>query len=182
MKGVCSNTNTSSASSSVVTCTRVNSNTGLGNSGYTSSFSLTSPVAHQVNYYDTYDFRALTGFTNATYFPVASVNAKGYLTGSVTAILESGTKLYSANYYDKRGRVTKSVSGNHLGGYETTNTTYTFTGKPLIIQHIHTISKNGIQAGTQMNKPAVVTQRRNRRDLSLNEWLIGHLLAADVSW
>lgn len=149
VKGVCSNTNTSSASSSVVTCTRVNSNTGLGNSGYTSSFSLTSPVAHQVNYYDTYDFRALTGFTNATYFPVASVNAKGYLTGSVTAILESGTKLYSANYYDKRGRVTKSVSGNHLGGYETTNTTYTFTGKPLIIQHIHTISKNGTQAGTQ---------------------------------
>lgn len=149
VKGVCSNTNTSSASSSVVTCIRVNSNTGLGNSGYTSSFSLTSPVAHQVNYYDTYDFRVLTGFTNATYFPVASVNAKGYLTGSVTAILESGTKLYSANYYDKRGRVSKSVSGNHLGGYETTNTTYTFTGKPLIIQHIHTISKNGTQAGTQ---------------------------------
>lgn len=45
--------------------------------------------------------------------------------------------------------MSKSVSGNHLGGYETTNTTYTFTGKPLIIQHIHTISKNGTQVGTQ---------------------------------
>ena len=147
VKGICSNTNTSSASSSVITCTRTNSNTGLGNSGYTSSFGLTFPVVHQVNYYDVYDFRSLTGFTNATYFPVASISAKGYLTGSVTTILENGVKLYSANYYDIRGRVTKYVSSNHLGGYETTNTTYTFTGRPLTIQHIHTINNNGVQSG-----------------------------------
>ena len=147
VRGRCSNTNTSLASSSIIVCKHVNSNTGLGNSGYTSSFDLTSPVVHQVNYYDTYNFRSLTGFTNENYFPAALVNAKGYLTGSITAILENGAKLYSANYYDKRGRVTKTVSSNHLGGYETTNTTYTFTGRPLTIQHIHTISKNGVQAG-----------------------------------
>ena len=60
MKGVCSNTNTSSASSSVVTCTRVNSNTGLGNSGYINGGfgkivrTVNTPVAllYQVNYYD----------------------------------------------------------------------------------------------------------------------------------
>lgn len=149
VKGVCSNTNTASASSKIITCTRANSNTGLGNSGYTSSFSLASPIVHQVNYYDTYDFRALTGFTDAIYFPVASVNAKGYLTGSVNTILENGVKLYSATYYDEKGRVTNFVSSNHLGGYEITNTTYTFTGKPLTIQHIHTINKDGNQAGNQ---------------------------------
>lgn len=66
--GVCNNANTASASSSTVTCTYVTSNGGLGNSGYFSSFVLTTPIIHQVNYYDNYDFRSLTGFTNISYF------------------------------------------------------------------------------------------------------------------
>ena len=108
--GVCNNANTASASSSTVTCTQVTSNGGLDNSGYSSSFVLTTPIAHQVNYYDNYDFRSLTGFTNVSYFPAALVDAKGHQTGSITNVLGSGTKLYSANYYDIKGRVVKSVS------------------------------------------------------------------------
>ena len=143
--GVCNNANTASASSSTVTCTYVTSNGGLGNSGYFSSFVLTTPIIHQVNYYDNYDFRSLTGFTNISYFPAALVDAKGRQTGSIITVLGSGTKLYSANYYDIKGRVVKSVSSNHMGGYETINTTYTFTGKPLTVQHIHTASGKNTQ-------------------------------------
>lgn len=136
VQGECSNTNTASAGNTKVICTRVDTNSGLGNSGYTSGFALTSPVVHLVNYYDDYDFRTLTGFNNAN-FPAAAI-CKGNLTGSVVTVLESGTKLYSANYYDTRGRIVKHVSGNLLGGYDTTSTEYTFTGNPKTVTHVHT--------------------------------------------
>ena len=117
----------------------MNSNSGLGNSGYTSSFALVSPEVHRVNYYDDYAFRSLTGFDNAG-FPAATIDAKGYVTGSVITVLGSSTKLYSANYYDFEGRITKTVQGNLLEGYDTTNTVYTFTGKPNTVTHTHTAS------------------------------------------
>ena len=139
VQGVCSNTNTATVSNVIVSCTRVNSNSGLGNSGYTSSFALVSPEVHRVNYYDDYAFRSLTGFDNAG-FPAATIDAKGYVTGSVITVLGSSTKLYSANYYDFEGRITKTVQGNLLEGYDTTNTVYTFTGKPNTVTHKHTAS------------------------------------------
>ena len=65
-------------------------------------------------------------------------NAKGYLTGNVVTILEDGKKLYSANYYDVKGRMTKKVSSNHMNEYEVDNITYSFTDKPLTTSHTHT--------------------------------------------
>lgn len=124
VQGECANTNTSTASARSVACTRVNTATGLGNSGYSSDFALTAPVVYLVNYYDNYDFRTLPGFNNS-FFPANTLSAKGYLSGSVITVLGSDTKLYSANYYDKKGRVTKTVSSNLLSGYETTTTIYT---------------------------------------------------------
>ena len=44
------------------------------------------------------------------------------------------------NYYDFEGRITKTVQGNLLEGYDTTNTVYTFTGKPNTVTHTHTAS------------------------------------------
>lgn len=146
--GICSNANISFVASNIIFCTCTYSNTGLGNSGYTSNLPLTSPLIYLVNYYDTYDFRSLTGFINNTYFPQATVDAKGSLTGCVTMIMENGFKLYSANYYDVKGRITKTVSSNHLGGYDTTNTTYTFTNKPLTVQRNHTA--NGMSPLTEV--------------------------------
>ncbi len=102
-------------------------------------FALVSPEVHRVNYYDDYAFRSLTGFDNAG-FPAATIDAKGYVTGSVITVLGSSTKLYSANYYDFEGRITKTVQGNLLEGYDTTNTVYTFTGKPNTVAHTHTAS------------------------------------------
>lgn len=92
---------------------------------------------HQVYYYDDYRFLSLTGFNNAN-FPSNIVLYKGLPTGSATTVLDSSTKLYSAAYYDARGRVISEVSSNRMGGYDKTTTTYTFTGKPKTVQTVHT--------------------------------------------
>ncbi|NDV60156.1 RHS repeat domain-containing protein [Bacteroides sp. 519] len=140
LQGTCTNTNTASVASTVVTTSFAATNTGIGSSGYTSSFTITLPTVHQVNYYDDYRFRSLTGFNNNTYFPAGMISAKGLQTGSVTTVLDSSTKLYSANYYDTKGRVICAVSSNHLGGYDKITTSYTFTGKPKMVNHEHTAS------------------------------------------
>ena len=123
----------------VVTCYRENSNTGLGGSGYYSTFIPIDKVKeiHIVNYYDDYKFCSLTGFSGVPHFSMGS-NAKGYLTGNVVTVLEDGKKLYSANYYDVKGRMTKKVSSNHMNEYEVDNITYSFTDKPLTTSHTHT--------------------------------------------
>ena len=93
---------------------------------------------HTINYYDDYGFRSLAGFDNESYFPKESHPAGGLLTGTVTTLLDgSGKKLYTA-YYDEKGRLEKTVSSNHLDGYDTTTTVYTFTGKPKTVTHVHT--------------------------------------------
>ncbi|MDL2212981.1 RHS repeat-associated core domain-containing protein [Bacteroides sp. OttesenSCG-928-N06] len=144
LQGTCTNTNTANVANMVVITTFVASDIGIGSSGYTSSFGITSPTLHQVNYYDNYSFRAITGFNNAN-FPSTTVSAKGLLTGSITTILDSSTKLYSANYYDIRGRLINTVSSNNMGGYDKTTTVYTFTGKPKTVTHVHTASGKATQ-------------------------------------
>ncbi|MEI3468503.1 MAG: hypothetical protein V8Q76_06940 [Bacteroides intestinalis] len=69
-------------------------------------------------------------------FPKESHPASGLLTGTVTTLLDgSGEKEYTVYYYDEKGRPEKTVSSNHLGGYDTTTTVYTFTGKPKTVTH-----------------------------------------------
>ncbi|MCC8187223.1 MAG: DUF6443 domain-containing protein, partial [Bacteroides sp.] len=138
LQGTCANTNTSSAASVVVTASFTASNNGIGNSGYTSNFTLTNPVVERICYYDDYRFRALTGFTDATHFPVATVDARGLLTGQVHILPPTGTRLCEAFYYDAKARPVRHVAGNHLGGYDKTVTTYTFTGKPVTLTRTHT--------------------------------------------
>ncbi|WP_337955207.1 hypothetical protein [Bacteroides fluxus] len=46
--------------------------------------------------------------------------------GCVISVFGSNAKIYSANYYDIKGRVVKTVRSNLLGGYDITSTTYTF--------------------------------------------------------
>jgi len=66
---------------------------------------------------------------------------KGLLTGTITAMLETNEFLYSAFYYDYRGRTIQAKSTNHLGGLEKEYIQYDFTGNPLKRLHIHTIPK-----------------------------------------
>ena len=98
-------------------------------------------VVHIRNYYDDYGFLKQTGFTNRSYFTVSdTLCARSLPTGSVVSVLGNTSKIYSAHYYDSKGRLVKNVKSNLLGGYDTSKTTYTFTGKPLTVTHTHTAS------------------------------------------
>lgn len=69
------------------------------------------------------------------------MSGQGKLTGRVSLATDgSGTvqNLYTAYYYDTRGRVTQAVQSNLLGGHDVTSTVYTFTGKPAVVSHTHT--------------------------------------------
>ena len=89
------------------------------------------------NYYDNYiDLRsAVSG--NSNYPDDTSGNSRGFLTGTMTKVFGTDTKLYTAFYYDIEGKVTKKVQQNMLGGHDITTTTYSFSGKPLTVTHKH---------------------------------------------
>ena len=62
------------------------------------------------------------------------------MTASVATVLGSSNKIYTAYYYDIKGRVVKTVQSNPLGGYDVAATVYTFTNKPATVTHTHTAS------------------------------------------
>ena len=152
VQGVCKNTNTASAASVIINCERSNGNTGLEGSEYSSTFSLASPEVHIVNYYDDYEFKTLPGFNSSkfsTAFSTANPNyVKGYPAGSITKVPGSSTKLYSVNIYDIKGQIIQSLSANHLDGYEAVENTYTFTGKPKTVKHVHTSNESKANKNT----------------------------------
>ena len=92
------------------------------------------------HFYDSYAFRAQAGFNNSNFPDDASGNGKGALTASVATVLGSSNKIYTAHYYDIKGRVVKTVQSNPLGGYDVAATVYTFTNKPATVTHTHTAS------------------------------------------
>ena len=90
------------------------------------------------NYYDDHDFVGTDGFTDSRFNDDESKHAMGSLTGTVMNVLGSNDKIYTAYYYDIKGRVTRKVQSNLLGGYDVTTTTYTFTNHPAAVTHEHT--------------------------------------------
>ena len=92
------------------------------------------------HFYDSYAFRSQAGFNNSNFPDDASGNGKGALTASVATVLGSSNKIYTAYYYDIKGRVAKTVQSNLLGSYDVTATIYTFTDKPATVTHTHTTS------------------------------------------
>ena len=92
------------------------------------------------HFYDSYAFRSQAGFNNSNFPDDASGNGKGALPASVATVLGSSNKIYTAYYYDIKGRVAKTVQSNLLGGYDVTATIYTFTDKPATVTHTHTAS------------------------------------------
>ena len=81
-----------------------------------------------------------TGFPTSQFTNDTSGYSKGSLTGSAVTVSGSSTKIYKGYYYDVKGRVTKVLQNNLLGGYDVTNTVYTFTGQPATVTHSHTAS------------------------------------------
>ena len=103
-----------------------------------------SPVVHVQNFYDNYDFLSQSGFTNRTWFPAATVqdksNARNHQTGSILSLLDGTGKVYVANYYDVKGRVTRTTRSQPDFCLKQ-ETAYTFTGNPQTVNEWH--YKNG---------------------------------------
>ncbi|SHI36498.1 DUF6443 domain-containing protein [Bacteroides stercorirosoris] len=100
------------------------------------------------NYYDDYSFAGGSGFPTASFTKDTSGHGKGFLTGSSITVFGTDMKIYVAHYYDIKGRETKTVQSNLLGGYDVTVTTYTFTDKPATVTHTHTA--NGKSTWTEV--------------------------------
>lgn len=122
--------------------------------GYVTSLPLTDVTLLTVNYYDDYQFRnrlpqseqSLLSFETDGGGTGNTVSAVGYLTGSLTYQLKETSK-YSATIhcYDIMGRVVSTVSTNHLGGRDAVYTTYSFTGNPVRVRHVHTAAGKPVQ-------------------------------------
>ena len=108
--------------------------------GENTSKAVSASSVYLQNYYDNYDFVGDVGFTDNRFVDDTSGYAKGSLTGTVMNVFGSGEKIYTAYYYDAKGRVIKTIENNLMGGYNTTETTYTFTGQPATVTLTHTAS------------------------------------------
>ena len=121
----------------VVNCTFNATSQGWEGSHYeVSGMSLSDITLHQVFYYDGYQFLETEGFSDRTAFPLPTVNAKGYQTGNM--MNSAAGPIYSAFYYDPKGRMTRQVQSNLAGGYDMKDIQYSFTGKPEVVTHLHT--------------------------------------------
>lgn len=103
---------------------------------------VTLPITREkvmfINYYDNYDFLNTQEFADDALLTAGRWNAKGRLTGSSTSIFDSNDRIYTAYHYDDLGRVSCTLSTNHLSGHDIVNTTYTFNGLPQTVETIHT--------------------------------------------
>lgn len=118
--------------------------------GYTvQGITLTSPKLYSATYYDNYKFIGKHGVPSSLNSSTSSVSTidtslgYGLQTGAATAILVASASqkedsitgyTYSAMYYDSRYNISQVKTRNHLNGYETVNTKYSYTGKPLNVE------------------------------------------------
>ena len=113
------------------------------------------PLVQGINYYDNYDFMYRTDlsardefrYTHEEGFAATSSGAKGMLTGIAKLHTDAYDQYrngeygvdspynYSVMYYDDRGRLSQTVSDNHLGGMDRDFFSYDFNGNAL--RHLH---------------------------------------------
>jgi RHS repeat-associated protein len=148
-------TKTQAEMASAFGSTHINETLGTNNTtgGYTLTGDIPVTAMLTVNYYDSYDFRSLSGnnpdgmLTNTTLSDYTNPDL------SYTKALLTGTRVYhldnpslfevTAIYYDKYGRIVQSRSTNHLNGYDITYNALDFTGKPT-----KTLKTHGINGAT----------------------------------
>ena len=119
--------------------------------GYTvHNLTLDTQTLYAAAYYDGYGFIGQHGVPSSLAsstvagFSIDTSLGCGLQTGSAAAVIKEGSVTgytYSAMYYDSRYRVSQVRATNHLGGTETTCTSYSYTGKPENVKVQH--SKNG---------------------------------------
>lgn len=153
VKGVCSGSPTNVSKKAIVL--ERTSDSGFENLGYTlpPNLGVTYESFLQVNYYDDYTFLSTSRFTASKEFlsykarpgydekytaEIASVSAKGQLTGKLVATFPIGpnnSMLGHAFYYDYKGNIIQQCNCNHLGKYDNDFYVYSFTGK--VLRHLH---------------------------------------------
>lgn len=129
--------------------------------GYTTS---TWPLSTQASvlvmaayYYDDYDFD-LNGTADFTYQPVngnyapKAFRAKGLPTGSKVRILDTGSYLLSAGFYDGEGRLLQAQGDNHLSGRNSISLRYDFAGRLLESAYKQEMLLNGQTQALQVDK------------------------------
>lgn len=150
ISGICNNTLSYAAEPLRGITVSASRSTASGNIyGYSiSGISLSSPIIHNVGYYDDYSFIGTGSVpTSLTYTAPPSGygsrytgGSRGLMTGKITARLGTGVVTgydYSAIYYDDCGRTIQNRQTNHLGGSEIQYLSYNFTGQLLKCMHVH---------------------------------------------
>ena len=118
---------------------------GIDGCGYETNIPLQNPEIEEAHYYDGYAFLDCAGFSTLN-LSVGTINSTGLETGALSVSLVNGNdRYYTVNYYDAKGRKTRSVATNHLGGRETVETVYGYTEQPLSMKHTHTASGKATQ-------------------------------------
>ena len=96
-----------------------------------------------IHYYDRHDFPGAAELDNLQDpdFPEpAAASNKGRQTGSRVRVGKTGEWLLSVMVYDRRGRLIRLVSENHLGGLDRVFTAYDFTGQVIRSRHQHSVA------------------------------------------
>ena len=161
--------------------------TGTGNTGgYELSISLPQDaVIHRISYYDSYHFISILPETIQDSLKAREWSRQVYtatdrfdrygsgrLTGSAVRTLgdeqdrgtDSPQPMYSAFYYDDKGRTVQTRAMNHIGGWDTEATEYSFTGMPLKrIQHHSDTDSSFAETSTysfdNMDRPLTVAHQ-----------------------
>ena len=166
--------------------------TGTGNTGgYELSISLPQDaVIHRISYYDSYHFISILPETiqdslkarewsRLVYAATDRFNryGSGRLTGSAVWTLgdeqdggkDSPQPMYSAFYYDDKGWTVQTRAMNHIGGWDTEATEYSFTGMPLKrIQHHSDTDSSFAETSTysydNMDRPLTIVHQLDDDD------------------
>lgn len=123
--------------------------TGVGPlGGYTvQGVTLNNPQLLKVNWYDNYAFvndvlGQPAAAADTLYFGTPATRTDALLTGTWSAVLDgTGTvqdnAVWSIIRYNRRNRVAKTVSSDHIGGWTTEDVQYTFQGSPSAKHIVH---------------------------------------------
>lgn len=89
--------------------------------------------------YDNYCFIGQGNFSNSNYTAGNANYSKGKLTAKEITVIgnNSTAKICTVYHYDQKGRTVKTVQNNIMGGYDITETSYTYTNKPAVVIHTH---------------------------------------------
>ncbi|MEE1945904.1 DUF6443 domain-containing protein [Pedobacter sp. KR3-3] len=124
--------------------TRDDANAGGTGTGYTNATLPNAGISSclTINYYDDYGFYG-NSFDAPTGEQATGGRTRGLATGTKTNMPSTGAMLLTVSYYDEEGRAVQTRSGNHLGGTDIVDNSYSFVGELVASTRTHTSSPGG---------------------------------------